>query len=464
MAPRSVLVRLSVGVLSLGLSGCFDEPPDRTNVVFADALEPGVFYQPFQNSKPDASSVDAGVSCAGGASLRYSVPTPGEPNAGAFNYAGGAYTSDQPRDLSRYNALTFWAKASRPVTVNSLGVGNDNTGTSRYQTEIAALPFDTTCAFYVVPLPAPGKLTAERGLLWLASDAKGTPPTGYRVWFDEVRYDTVDASAWNPRPVLAGGARTLGVAETFQVGGTAVTYTVSGRDLTMSVFPATFDWQSSNPAAARVSDAGLVTGVGAGDAVISATLGGQQVPQTWAVTVGAGLAPTAGPPAPTASAADVISLYSDAYPAHPVDKLAADWSNGCTGAPCTRWSELVLGGDHVMRYGELLYTAIEALGPNLVDATAMTHVHVDVWTRDATYFKLKLVDFGADAAFGGGDDKEHELTFDAGTNPALTTGQWVSLDVPLTSFTGLTTRAHLAQVVFSASNATVFVDNVYLHR
>jgi hypothetical protein len=457
-------MRLAVGVLTLGLSGCFDEPPDRKNVIFQESLEPGVFYQPFLNSKQDASTVDTTVAYTGSASLRYAVPTPGEPNAGAFNYSGGAYTSDLPRDLSGFNALTFWAKASRTVTLNSLGIANDNTGTSRYQTEVAALPFTTAWTRYVIPVPAPRKLTAERGLLWLASDAKGTPPTGYKVWFDDVKYDAVDASGWNPRPVLTGGARTLGVAETFQVGGTAVTYALGGGDLTMSVFPATFEWQSSNPAVARVSDAGLVTGVGPGAAVISATLGELPVSQTYTVNVGAGLAPLAGPAVPTPLQADVISLYSDHYTAHPVDKLAADWSNGCTGAPCTRWSELSLGGDHVMRYGELAFTAIEALGPNLVDATAMTHVHVDFWTHDSTYFKLKLVDFGANAVFGGGDDKEHELTFNASSSPALVTGQWVSLDIPLASFTGLTTRAHLAQVVFSASNATVFVDNVYFHR
>jgi hypothetical protein len=79
-------------------------------------------------------------------------------------------------------------------------------------------------------------------------------------------------------------------------------------------------------------------------------------------------------------------------------------------------------------------------------------------------FKVKLVDFGANGVFGGGDDVEHELTFTAATTPALATGGWVSLEIPLSSFTGLTTRAHLAQLIISGDLRTVYVDNVVLHK
>jgi hypothetical protein len=105
-----------------------------------------------------------------------------------------------------------------------------------------------------------------------------------------------------------------------------------------------------------------------------------------------------------------------------------------------------------------------------VDATAMTHFHLDLWTPDATTFKVKLVDYGANGVWGdgsggaGGDDTEHELTFDATTTPALATGQWISLDLPLSDFTNLTARAHVAQLILSATNSTVFVDNVFFHK
>ena len=50
--------------------------------------------------------------------------------------------------------------------------------------------------------------------------------------------------------------------------------------------------------------------------------------------------------------------------------------------------------------------------------------------------------------------------------PAIATGSWVTFDIPLTAFTGLVTRGHLAQLIFVGDDPTntVFIDNVLLHR
>jgi hypothetical protein len=56
------------------------------------------------------------------------------------------------------------------------------------------------------------------------------------------------------------------------------------------------------------------------------------------------------------------------------------------------------------------------------------------------------------------------LTFDATTVPALASQQWVSFDLPLSSFTGLVTKGHLAQLIFSGDLDTIYVDNVLLHK
>jgi hypothetical protein len=91
---------------------------------------------------------------------------------------------------------------------------------------------------------------------------------------------------------------------------------------------------------------------------------------------------------------------------------------------------------------------------------------MDVWTPDPTaspaVLKIKLVDFGANGVWdGGGDDTEHELNIDHNT---MTTGSWVSIELPLSDFVNLTTRGHLAQLIISGSLSTVYVDNVYLHK
>jgi len=92
---------------------------------------------------------------------------------------------------------------------------------------------------------------------------------------------------------------------------------------------------------------------------------------------------------------------------------------------------------------------------------------MDVWTPNATQFSIKLVDFGADGALGGGDDTEHQIDFNETTTPALATGEWVSLDIPLSDFTGLGAQAHMAQYIIvgqPTGATTVFIDNVYFYN
>jgi hypothetical protein len=168
------------------------------------------------------------------------------------------------------------------------------------------------------------------------------------------------------------------------------------------------------------------------------------------------------PPAPatppTAAAADVIALFSDAYTPVTVDTWRTDWSDATL-------ADFDIGTDHVKKYSNLAYAGVEFFRTAPVDATAMTHFHLDVWIPDVTTFRVKLVDFGADGAFGGGDDVEHELAFDGASTPAMIAGAWVGLDIPLATFANLTTRAHLSQlIVSSSSRATAYVDNVYFHR
>ena len=121
-------------------------------------------------------------------------------------------------------------------------------------------------------------------------------------------------------------------------------------------------------------------------------------------------------------------------------------------------------GNDVLAYTVLNFAGIELVSEPQ-DVSAMTHFRLDVWAPEGAEFKVKLVDFGADGAFSGGDDVDHELTFDETTTPAFTAGAWCSLDIPVADFTGLVTKEHLAQLVISSDDvATVFVDNVYFHR
>jgi hypothetical protein len=171
-------------------------------------------------------------------------------------------------------------------------------------------------------------------------------------------------------------------------------------------------------------------------------------------------APTEPAPTPTLEAANVVSLFSDAYTDVPVDTWSAVWDAADV-------EDVQIGGNDTKKYTNLVFAGIEATSQP-IDGSAMTHFHFDFWTPDPTadpaVFKIKLVDFGADGAFGGGDDVEYELTLNASSTPPLATGSWVSFDIPLSEFVGLTTRGHLAQIIISGDPNTVFLDNILLHN
>jgi hypothetical protein len=145
-------------------------------------------------------------------------------------------------------------------------------------------------------------------------------------------------------------------------------------------------------------------------------------------------------------------LFSNAYTNVTVDTWRTGWSNASLEA-------VQVAGNDVKKYTNLVFVGVETAGANMIDATTMTHLHLDVWTPDVTTFKVKLVDFGANAAWSGGDDVEHELTF----SPTAST--WNSYNIPLSDFTNLTTRAHMAQYIFSgAPTGKVFIDNMYFYN
>ena len=214
-----------------------------------------------------------------------------------------------------------------------------------------------------------------------------------------------------------------------------------------------FTYTSSNTSVATVSG-NVVTIVGAGSSTITAN---QAASAPWlagsiSAVLNVDFAPpaTAAPQPPVRNTADVVSLFSNSYTNVPVDTWSASWDQANV-------ADVQLGGNDTKKYTNLVFSGIEFTS-NTVNASAMTTFHLDAWTPNATTFKIKLVDFGADGSYGGGDDSEHELTY----TPTL--NGWNTYDIPMSDFTGLAARAHLAQMILVASNSTVYVDNVYFYK
>lgn len=165
--------------------------------------------------------------------------------------------------------------------------------------------------------------------------------------------------------------------------------------------------------------------------------------------------PLIAAPTPTIDPSRVISLYSEAYTNTTVDTWKTSWSN-------SDFTEVMIDGNKTIKYSALDFVGIETLGTNQIDATSMDNVHFDMWTADATTFKIKIVDFGADSTFGGGDDSEHEYVINSPNQQA-----WNTVTLPLTDFTNLTDRAHVSQIIFSAvpsGKSTVYLDNLFFSK
>jgi hypothetical protein len=442
------LVALLAGCSDRDLSELDLAPINDDPVVFDDDFGDGVDFQAFQGSQLDAVSIDAAETFGETAgSLKITVPGPGSLNG---TFAGGAFTSGY-RDLSGYDALVFQAKSSVPSTLNVAGLGNDNTGNSLYTVERSAIALTSDWQQVVIPIPDPSRLTLERGLFHFAEGHEAG--AGFTIWFDEVRFARM-GTILDPRPTMATRTIDTFVDGTVTPEETRVTFAVNGEDVTVAHSPHYFDYASSDSTVA-VTSGSVITAVGVGTALITARLDTVAVAGT--VTLNVLASPTTPAPAPVYQPADVIALFSEPYTPITVDTWRATWS---MSGPVT---DFAVAGNAAKVYTGLIYAGIEFVH-DLVDATDMTHVRMDVWAPAGTIFRLKLVDFGDDGIFGGAPDSQWELVFHGSSDPAFVAGQWSVLDVPLSRFS-LTSRAHLAQIVISTPDArTVFVDNVLFHR
>ena len=440
-----LVILLGAGACERDISVLDPAPFPPEAVVFDDGFGPAVQFSAFGGSKVDALDIEHDDVYRGTAALKFTIPAPTDPSGG---YAGGVFYSTVPRDLTGFDALTFWARSSTAATINTIGIGNDNSGNSRYPATIEGIPFSTRWTKYALPLPLPSRLGEETGLFLIAEGSEY--PVGYDIFFDDVQFERL-GTIINPRPEIATQTVNGEVGGTLSVGGTQVTFDVGGRDQTVLAAPAYFTFTSSNSGVASVTPDGSISLVSSGTATITATLGSTAA--AGAVTVNVTAPPTGAPPTPAHPASDVISLFSDAYDDAHVDTWSAVWDQADV-------ADIQVAGNPVKRYTNLAYAGIEFTSQP-IDASTMTSLHVDLWTNDPSAFRIKLVDFGGDGAFGGGDDSEHEITLDTGSMPPIAAGAWNTLDIPLSDFAGLVNRGNLAQMIISGASPTVYLDNIY---
>ncbi len=162
--------------------------------------------------------------------------------------------------------------------------------------------------------------------------------------------------------------------------------------------------------------------------------------------------PLTAAPAPTFDAANVISIYSDAYTPITVSELPTEWSG-------SGFEEVQIEGNNTIKYFDLDFTGIVTDYGNPTDLTTMTHVHFDYWTFDGVELGIKLVN----TTYGDGDPLKEDLQ-SVGT---VSQGQWVSVDIPLDDFafdrSGVT-QILLDNLVVDDASITVYIDNLFFYN
>lgn len=165
---------------------------------------------------------------------------------------------------------------------------------------------------------------------------------------------------------------------------------------------------------------------------------------------------TAAPTPPARNAADVKSIYSNAYTPISVDTYNTSWCGANT-------TEVMIAGNATNKISGLGCEGVEFLTGRF-DATAFTHFHMDIWTATETLDKSFNFKF---SNWNGGAGEFNAISFSTtnASNPALPNpnpGTWISLDIPLTDMPGL--RNDLVQFVITSDLGTVYYDNLYLYK
>jgi hypothetical protein len=415
------------------------------------------FYFPYAGSKADAASFDGDDTYDGTSSIRIDVPNASDTNG---NYAGAILRVDGAgRNLTGYNALTFWAKASQGVAIDAIGFGEDFED-NKYQTSITNISLGTGWQKYIVPIPDPSKLIQERGMLRYAAGTMGTGGFGYTFWLDEIKFENL-GSISKPMPFLFGGddleqQSFTGSQISLGTSGYVQEYNWNGKNVVTETMPAYYKFLSSNTDVAIVDEFGIVALVGSGTATITAQLAGVLARGSLKVNSGG---PLATPPQPMTPAADVKSIYSDAYTAVTTSNFTPNF-----GGSTTETIEASLGNNSVQIYSNNNFTGI--IFDNTVDASTLTHLHIDIYTqKPGTNVNIQIRDVGANGEIETnvnngnpiGDDKDKR--FDA---TGLTVGVWTSLDIPLDG--GLATQKNNLGALILAGGPDFILDNIYFYK
>jgi hypothetical protein len=438
-----------------------------TGEIFTDGFVGGLDYFPFGGSFAEAFSVETKETYKGEASMRFDIPSFG------VGYGGATFPSTGPRDLTNYDALTFWAKASQGADINEIGFGIDG-NESKYRVSLRNLAISTKWTKYVIPIPDASKLFQAVGMFWYAEGAENASDEGgYTFWIDELKFEKLGNIAQSRPAILNGEDRieTNFLGNSFNMADYNLTQTfnlASGVNQTLIPAPSYFSFESSDIEVARVSDAGIVTLVGNGSAKITASIAGVRAAGSLTVNV-SGAFPTA--PVPTLSQSNVLSIFSDQYTNEPVNYYNGFWAPFQT----TLGGQVAVDGENVINYTEFNFVGTQLTTP--LNITEMTHFSVDIMMLELpTDIDLLLTFRNENSASNTFQQNRIGQSYQLDPRAPVVfsdtdfeAGVWSTIKIPIrpTSETSLDkTGVNLIIIenIKSSNVKTLYMDNMYFYK
>ena len=357
--------------------------------VFIDGFSTGLAYEAWGDVK--AFDVDKEVSYKGEASMRFAVPDEGQTGG----YAGGRFVTSIARDLSGYDALTFWAKATKAASIDIIGFGNNAEG-SKYRASLNGVKVNTNWKKFIIPIPDAAKLKRETGMLYYTETPEDG--SGYTFWIDEVKFEKLGTIA-HQKPAIFNGEnqvnKTFNSIKIPTVGLSYVANLPNGVNQVVDVAPSYFTFSTSDNAVASVDETGMVSVLSAGTAVISASMADVEAEGSLTVESSGDFVHA---PTPTVNADSVISIFSNTYTNVPVEYYNGYWQPYQT----TLSADFTIDGNDVLNYTNFNFVGIQFTAPT-INASDMTHLHLDVFipneVNPGDKLQIRAVDLGADGSF-----------------------------------------------------------------
>lgn len=157
--------------------------------------------------------------------------------------------------------------------------------------------------------------------------------------------------------------------------------------------------------------------------------------------------PTQAATSPSRSAADVISVFSDAYSDIENTDFNPNWGQN------TKQSFVDIAGNSVIKYENLNYQGTAFESP--IDVSGMDKIHLDYWVSNSSRLSIDLIN---SALVTGTEAVEKGRELDVSK-----INQWVSVDIPLSHFSDVVDLTKVDQLKFEGDN-TVYIDNVYFYK